>query len=86
MTIPYPLPGTPLYEQVRDRMISEEWEKPAHGYDHKLLFKHDFTIEKLRYGMRKAMVQARLRKKLGPFYLLAKPWEWYTDQRFKRMS
>lgn len=86
MTIPYPLPGTKLYEQVKDRMISEEWEKPAHGYDHKLLFKHDFTVEKLKYGMRKAVLQAKLRKKLGPFYFAVKPWEWYTDYRFKKMS
>lgn len=86
MTIPYPLPGTTLYEQVKDRMVSEEWEKPAHGYDHRLLFKHDFTVEKLKYGMRKAVVQAKLRKKLGPFYFIVKPWELYTDYKFKKMS
>ncbi|MEM4316016.1 MAG: radical SAM protein, partial [Nitrososphaerota archaeon] len=86
MTVPYPLPGTPLYEQVRDRMVSEEWEKPASGYDHKLLFRHDFTIEKLKYGMRKTVLQAKVRKKLGPLYFMAKPWEWYTDYRFKKMD
>ncbi|GBC68672.1 2-hydroxyethylphosphonate methyltransferase [archaeon HR01] len=86
MTIPYPLPGTRLYEQVRDRMISDEWEKPSSGYDHRLLFKHDFSLEKLKYGMWKAVTQSRLRKKLGPFYALVKPWEWYTDYRFKKMS
>jgi len=86
MTIPYPLPGTKLYEQVRDRMISEEWEKPPTGYDHRLLFRHDFSIDKLKYGMWKAKTQARLRKKLGPLYAFAKPWEWYTDYRFKRMD
>lgn len=86
MTVPYPLPGTKLYEKVKDRLISNEWEKPQKGYDHKLLFKHDFTIEKLRYGMWMAITRARLRKKLGPFYALLKPWEVYTEWRFKRMK
>jgi anaerobic magnesium-protoporphyrin IX monomethyl ester cyclase len=86
MTVPYPLPGTKLYEKVSDRMLTEEWEKPVHGYDHRLLFKHDFGIEKLKYGMWKAMKQARLRKRLGPLYTLLKPWELYTDHRFKQMK
>jgi anaerobic magnesium-protoporphyrin IX monomethyl ester cyclase len=86
MTVPYPLPGTKLYEKVSDRMLAEEWEKPMHGYDHRLLFKHDFSIEKLKYGMWKAMKQARLRKRLGPLYTLLKPWELYTDHRFKQMK
>lgn len=85
MTVPYPLPGTQLYEMVKDKMLAEEWEKPLHGYDHRLLFKHDFSIEKLKYGMWKAVTQARLRKKLGPFYVLLKPWEFYTDHKFKKM-
>ncbi len=86
MTVPYPLPGTGLYEKVKDRMISEEWEKPMHGYDHRLLFKHDFTIEKLRYGMWMAKTRARLRKRLGPLYHILKPWELYTEHKFRRMQ
>lgn len=86
MTVPYPLPGTKLYEMVKDRMLAEEWEKPLHGYDHRLLFKHDFSIDKLKYGMWKAVTQARLRKKLGPFYMFLKPWELYTDYKFKKMA
>ncbi len=86
MTIPYPLPGTPLYERVKDKMLTEEWEKPTNNYDHKLLFKHDFTTEKLKYGMHKAVTQAKWRKRLGPLYALIKPWEWYTDSKFKQMN
>jgi anaerobic magnesium-protoporphyrin IX monomethyl ester cyclase len=85
MTIPYPLPGTGLYERVKDRMETFEWEKPMHGWDHRLLFKHDFSLEKLRYGMWKAKLQWKLRRKLGPLYFLLKPYELYTDWRFKRM-
>ncbi len=85
MTVPYPLPGTKLYERVKDRMEAFEWEKPFSGYDHKLLFKHDFSIEKLRYGMWKAKMQAAIRRKLGPLSILARPLELYTDYKFKRM-
>jgi anaerobic magnesium-protoporphyrin IX monomethyl ester cyclase len=62
MTVPYPLPGTGLYERVKDKMTAKEWEKPMHGYDHKLLFQHDYSIEKLKYGVWKAITQASLRK------------------------
>ncbi|MEM4716970.1 MAG: radical SAM protein [Candidatus Caldarchaeum sp.] len=86
MTIPYPLPGTGLYEKVKDRMEAFEWEKPMHGWDHKLLFKHEFSLEKLRLGIWKAKTQARLRKRLGPFHILLKPYEIYTDMKFKRMN
>jgi anaerobic magnesium-protoporphyrin IX monomethyl ester cyclase len=86
MTVPYPLPGTGLYERVKDKMTAKEWEKPLHGYDHKLLFQHDFSVEKLKYGVHKAISQSSLRKKIGPLYGLTLPWEWYTDQRFKEMN
>jgi len=86
MTVPYPLPGTGLYERVKDRMTANEWEKPLHGYDHKLLFQHDYSIEKLKYGVWKAVTQSAARKRLGPVYNLLMPWEWYTDRRFKLMN
>lgn len=86
MTVPYPLPGTGLYERVKDKMTAKEWEKPLHGYDHKLLFQHDFSIEKLKYGVRKAITQAAWRKRLGPFYGMLMPWELHTDHKFREMN
>ena len=86
MTVPYPLPGTGLYERVKDKMTTNEWQKQLHGYDHKLLFKHDFSIEKLKYGVWKATTQSSLRKQLGPFYNLLIPWERYTDYKFRKMN
>ncbi|HID05420.1 MAG TPA: B12-binding domain-containing radical SAM protein [Aigarchaeota archaeon] len=86
MTIPYPLPGTDLYERVKHKMLTEEWEKPRNGWDHKLLFEHDFSNEKLRYGIWMAITRAKLRKKLGPLYYLLKPWEVYTEFKFRRMN
>jgi len=86
MTVPYPLPGTGLYERVKDKMTAKEWEKPLHGYDHKLLFQHDFSIDKLKYGVWKAITQSAMRKRLGPFYGVLGPWERYTDRKFEMMN
>jgi anaerobic magnesium-protoporphyrin IX monomethyl ester cyclase len=86
MTIPYPLPGTGLYDRVKDKMDTFEWEKPIHGWDHKLLFKHEFSLMKLKYGIWKARFHWRMRRKLGPLYWLFKPYEFYTDWRFKSMK
>jgi anaerobic magnesium-protoporphyrin IX monomethyl ester cyclase len=86
MTVPYPLPGTGLYERVKDKMTAKEWEKPLHGYDHKLLFQHDFSIEKLKYGVWKAITQSAWRKRLGPLYPMLMPWELYTDHKFREMN
>jgi anaerobic magnesium-protoporphyrin IX monomethyl ester cyclase len=85
MTVPYPLPGTGLYEKVKDKMEAFEWEKPLHGWDHRLLFRHEFSIKKLRYGIWKARLQWRLRRKLGPLYFLTKPLELYTTLKFRRL-
>ncbi len=85
MTVPYPLPGTGLYEKVKDDMEAFEWEKPLHGWDHRLLFRHEFSIEKLRYGIWKARLQWRLRRRLGPLYFLTKPLELYTTSKFRRL-
>jgi anaerobic magnesium-protoporphyrin IX monomethyl ester cyclase len=85
MTVPYPLPGTGLYEKVKDQMEAFEWEKPLHGWDHRLLFRHEFSIKKLRYGIWKARLQWRLRRKLGPLYFLTKPLELYTTLKFRRL-
>ncbi len=85
MTVPYPLPGTGLYEKVKGNMEAFEWEKPLHGWDHRLLFRHEFSIEKLRYGIWKARLQWRLRRRLGPLYFLTKPLELYTTSKFRRI-
>ena len=87
-TIPYPIPGTKLYESVLGKMITDEWVKPkGEVVDQKLIWASDFSERKLKFGIRKAMIQGRLRKKLGPgYYLVGKPVELVTDQVFRMMK
>lgn len=61
-TVPYPLPGTDLYEKVKDRLKAGAWTSPR---SHSLLYKGDFSIAKLKFAMGKGLIQHKLRKKNG---------------------
>ncbi len=86
-TLPYPLPGTALYERVKGR-ITREWA--AHGgliSEHALIFDADFSEAKMRFAILKGKVQFVIRKRLGKFAFLAvKPFEVLTDVIFKLMK
>jgi anaerobic magnesium-protoporphyrin IX monomethyl ester cyclase len=87
-TFPYPIPGTSLYERVKDKMIVNNWEEPKHPHliEHKLLYRSSFSEAKLRFAILKATVQFKLRKHLGSIYkLVGMPFELLTDFMFKRM-
>ena len=49
-TFPYPIPGTPLFERVKDRMVCEDWKEPEgfHLVKHKLLFRSSFLGEQAK--------------------------------------
>jgi anaerobic magnesium-protoporphyrin IX monomethyl ester cyclase len=66
-TMPYAIPGTSLYERVKDRLISDEWEEPRTPYlvKHKLLICSAFSESKLKFAILKGMLQHELRKYLG---------------------
>ena len=86
-TMPYPIPGTPLYERVKDTLISEDWEKPKNPrlVKHKLLFCSPLSEAKLRFVIVKGMIQFYLKKYLGTrgYDLIGKPAEMLTDSVFK---
>lgn len=85
-TVPYPLPGTPLYERVR-KNISKEW-KPAKGLlsDHVLIYRSEFSETKMRFGILKGQAQHWLRKRLGKSgSILLAPFARLTDYLFKIM-
>ncbi len=86
-TFPYPIPGTPLYERVKDKMISDDWKEPKHLrlIEHKLLYRSSFSEAKLKFAILKATVQFRLRKYLGArvYKLIGEPFERLTDFVFK---
>jgi len=66
-TLPYPIPGTPLFERVQKDIVLEEWEEPKNLklLKHKLLFNSHLSESKLQFAIAKGMVQFYIRKYLG---------------------
>jgi anaerobic magnesium-protoporphyrin IX monomethyl ester cyclase len=89
-TLPYPIPGTPLYERVKDKGVSiEDWEEPKNYrlIRHKLLYDSGFSEAKLKFAIGKAHAQFYGRKYLGKtgYGILGKPFENLTDRAFELM-
>ena len=86
-TLPYPIPGTPLYERVKGKIALEDWDEPKnlHFIRHKLLFRGGFSEGKLKFAIGKAMVQFYLRKYLGNrgYMLVGMPFERLTNLTFE---
>jgi anaerobic magnesium-protoporphyrin IX monomethyl ester cyclase len=82
-TLPYPIPGTPLYERLNGEMISDEWEEPKNLnlVKHKLLFDSGLSEGKLKFAIIKGMIQFYIRKYLGKngYKMLGTPFEHLTD-------
>jgi len=89
-TLPYPIPGTPLYERVKDNGVSiEDWEEPKNYrlIRHKLLYTSGFSEGKLKFAIGKAQVQFYGRRYLGKrgYGMLGWPFERLTDFAFELM-
>jgi anaerobic magnesium-protoporphyrin IX monomethyl ester cyclase len=89
-TLPYPIPGTPLYERVKDKGVSiEDWEEPKNYrlIRHKLLYASGFSEAKLKFAIGKAQAQFYARKYLGKtgYNVMGKPFEHVTDVLFELM-
>jgi anaerobic magnesium-protoporphyrin IX monomethyl ester cyclase len=89
-TLPYPIPGTPLHERVKDDGVSiEDWEEPKNYrlIRHKLLYASGFSESKLKFAIGKAQAQFYGRKYLGKtgYGVLGKPFEHLTDFAFNLM-
>ena len=84
-TLPYPIPGTPLYERVKTRMMEGDPEPQQKGLiQHQLIYYSDFSEVKLKFGIGKAMVQHHLRRRLGPLSpIIVVPFEVLTDGIFR---
>jgi anaerobic magnesium-protoporphyrin IX monomethyl ester cyclase len=86
-TVPYPIPRTGLYEKVKERILTDDWRKPKRSImDHVLLYRSDFSMAKLKFGIAKALLQHHSRRYLGPLYPIIKPFENFTDYFFKVMK
>ncbi len=89
-TLPYPIPGTPLFQRLKGEMFSEEWEEPKNIQliKHKLLFDSQVTEPKLKFAIIKGMTQFYIRKNLGDkgYSLLGKPFEALTNAIYNKMK
>jgi anaerobic magnesium-protoporphyrin IX monomethyl ester cyclase len=88
-SIPYPIPGTGLYERVKNTIREQD---PNHSrwslLNHSLIYDSDFSEFKLKFGIAKASVQHRLQKHTGRFgySLLGTPFEFVTDLMFEKLK
>jgi len=89
-TFPYPIPGTPLYERVKNGMIMEEWTEPdnIHLIKHKLLYQSAISESKLKFALFKGMTQHYIRKYLGDtiYRLVGSPFAKTTETLYKTLN
>ena len=81
-TIPYPLPGTALFERVK---VRKDWICSGGLIsDHVLIYDAEFSETKMKFAILKGQMQFGLRKRLGKYaYLAIRPFEWLTDRVFE---
>ena len=86
-TVPYPLPGTALYERVKGRIL-KEWEAPDGLIsDHVLIFDADFSENKMKFGILKGEAQFEMKKRFGVYsFPVMKPFEILTNIMFRLMK
>ncbi|HKZ94788.1 MAG TPA: radical SAM protein [Candidatus Bathyarchaeia archaeon] len=86
-SVPYPIPGTSLYDRVKDSIEFEDLNQPKHlsVTDHKLIYRSSFSEAKLKLAIVKGSAQFKLRKKLGDrgYRFLGAPLEHLTDYAFR---
>ena len=87
LSMPYPLPGTALYERVRER-VNRDWRPDESVFgSHVLIFDAAFSEAKMWFGIFKGRAQFELHRRLGrlaPPFL--GPFETVTDALFRRLS
>ncbi len=64
-TLPYPLPGTALFERIKDR-ITRDWRPDDALFGNQVLvYKSEFSLLKMWFGIIKGSIQFRIRKHPG---------------------
>jgi anaerobic magnesium-protoporphyrin IX monomethyl ester cyclase len=83
LTLPYPLPGTPLFERVK-ASVRREWHPKENVFStHTLIFNAGFSPFKLQFGIFKGKMQLLLKKKLGEHSRVLSGFEKTTDWVFR---
>jgi len=86
-TFPYPIPGTGLYEKVKDSLIERDPDHPRRKLvDHRLIYRSDFSQGKLVFATLKAMGQFYTRRYLGRFSpVVGEPFRIVTDRALRML-
>ena len=86
LSMPYPLPGTALYERIRDR-ITRPWRSGESLFgSHMLTYNSDFSEVKMWFGIMKGHAQFRMKRRLGKLApLFVRLFEKPTDALLKLM-
>jgi anaerobic magnesium-protoporphyrin IX monomethyl ester cyclase len=64
-TLPYPIPGTALYERLGDRRVGDWVQRRGLVSDHSLIFDADFSAAKMKFGLVKGALQFELERRLA---------------------
>jgi anaerobic magnesium-protoporphyrin IX monomethyl ester cyclase len=83
-TMPYPLPGTRLWDRIKSKVVGEGKSQSSPLSDHSLIFESEFSETKMRFAILKGQIQFAFQKRPGsPASLAKKPFEKATDILFK---
>jgi anaerobic magnesium-protoporphyrin IX monomethyl ester cyclase len=72
LTMPYPLPGTPLYERTKEQIFRTWQPENSLLWSHVLIYDSEFSETKMWFGILKGHVQFEMKRRLGkaaPFFL-----------------
>jgi len=88
-TLPFPIPGTPLFERLKSDIITDEYTEPNQLplLTQKLTFRSRLSESKLKFAIVKGMTQFYIQKYLAkPMRrLIIPPFELFTDVVYKLM-
>ncbi len=86
LSMPYPLPGTDLFQRTRER-ITQDWHPDRSLFGgHVLIFDADFSEAKMWFGIMKGRAQFEIKRRMGKLAPLFLPlFEKLTDAIFKLM-
>jgi len=89
-TLPYPIPGTPLFNKISGAIVIDEWEEPKNVrlIKHKLLFESQVSELKLKFVIFKGMTQFYIRKNFTPtgYAIIGRPFEAITDKIYSKIK
>jgi anaerobic magnesium-protoporphyrin IX monomethyl ester cyclase len=86
-TYPYPIPGTPLYERVKDKMMEGNPEPQQKGLiQHQLIYYSEIPEAKLKFGIIKGLALHYIRLHTGAAApLIVKPLGVLSDRVFRHL-